>query len=457
MANADSQSLTASQQRQFSMTAGAWAVFHKAASILTVAVITLGRRKGIRKEWHSVKPNTLGLKVLRTKTPARRPIINNMISISLYGKPCVSDAYSILFIYNSLTLILVRVERKSLIRKTLILIRVPFVAVTFSPPALGGTWQILFIIRHPRPCMRSASGIRLRSRRVMLQDTLLTFRRSFRSGRQGISPSQNTAGLSSTRGERHAKPRAVDLVLCGRRKVRRGTVRHHEPCFGGSVGGCFRDVRAGHGAGDHRLPHPPQNGRDNPCAGGRGRIHRRWQKVSALGRLDGLHSPRHPPRVHQPRASPRAGLDRVQSQRQPARILSRDGKALRRADARHGGPRRAANAVRSGAGAIGLGSPGDERCCPGRGKGITSRYRMSKRKIPQKLLPWLEAKKRHHLSDMHLQMARELGMNPKKLGKLDNHKREPWKLPLPQFIEKLYLKSFKRPRPEKIVSLKGER
>ena len=78
---------------------------------------------------------------------------------------------------------------------------------------------------------------------------------------------------------------------------------------------------------------------------------------------------------------------------------------------------------------------------------------MSKRKIPQKLLPWLEAKKRHHLSDMHLQMARELGMNPKKLGKLDNHKQEPWKLPLPQFIEKLFLKSFKRPRPEKIVSL----
>src|SRR5271157_4985740 len=38
-------------------------------------------------EWHSVKPNTLGLKVLRTKTPARRLIINNMISISLDPKP----------------------------------------------------------------------------------------------------------------------------------------------------------------------------------------------------------------------------------------------------------------------------------------------------------------------------------------------------------------------------------
>src|SRR5271157_413698 len=62
-------------------------------------------------------------------------MINNMISISLDGEPCVSDAYSTLFIYNSINLILVRVERKSLIRKTLILIRVPFVAVTFSPSA----------------------------------------------------------------------------------------------------------------------------------------------------------------------------------------------------------------------------------------------------------------------------------------------------------------------------------
>src|SRR5208337_1338815 len=83
-------------------------------------------RKCDSHEWHSVKPNTLGLKVLRTKTPARRPMINNMISISLGGKPYVSEAYSVLCIYHFINLILVRVERKSLIRKTLILIRVPF-------------------------------------------------------------------------------------------------------------------------------------------------------------------------------------------------------------------------------------------------------------------------------------------------------------------------------------------
>ncbi len=87
------------------------------------------------------------------------------------------------------------------------------------------------------------------------------------------------------------------------------------------------------------------------------------------------------------------------------------------------------------------------------GTGNRTRLHVGKQKVPQKLIPWLEAKKRHRLTDAHVQMARELGMNPKKLGKLDNHKYEPWKLPLPQFIEKLYLKSFKRPRPEKIVRL----
>ena len=40
--------------------------------------------------------------------------------------------------------------------------------------------------------------------------------------------------------------------------------------------------------------------------------------------------------------------------------------------------------------------------------------------IPQKLIPWVEAKKRHRLTDVQVQMARELGMNPKKLGKIDN-------------------------------------
>lgn len=71
-----------------------------------------------------------------------------------------------------------------------------------------------------------------------------------------------------------------------------------------------------------------------------------------------------------------------------------------------------------------------------------------KKKIPEKYQIWIDARKRHHLSHVHIQMARELGMNPKKFGKLDNHKQEPWKAPLPDFIEDLYCKRFGREKPD---------
>jgi hypothetical protein len=73
-------------------------------------------------------------------------------------------------------------------------------------------------------------------------------------------------------------------------------------------------------------------------------------------------------------------------------------------------------------------------------------------KIPEWLKPWIEAKKRHRLSQMHIQMARELGMNPRKFGSLDNHDQEPWKAPLPIFIENLYFKRFGKERPDKVRS-----
>ena len=41
-------------------------------------------------------------------------------------------------------------------------------------------------------------------------------------------------------------------------------------------------------------------------------------------------------------------------------------------------------------------------------------------------------------------------MNPKKLGGLANHKQEPWKMPLPLFIEHLYEKRFGRKRPQDV-------
>ena len=73
--------------------------------------------------------------------------------------------------------------------------------------------------------------------------------------------------------------------------------------------------------------------------------------------------------------------------------------------------------------------------------------------IPQKLIPWIEARKKYRLSHAQVQMARELGMNPKKFGSLANHHQEPWKLPLPQFIEQCYEKRFKKESPDDIRSI----
>ena len=67
---------------------------------------------------------------------------------------------------------------------------------------------------------------------------------------------------------------------------------------------------------------------------------------------------------------------------------------------------------------------------------------------------WLVAQKRHRLSDKQVQMARALGLNPDKLGKIDNHQQEVWKTPLPQFIEDIYFKRFKREEPETVKPLK---
>jgi hypothetical protein len=78
---------------------------------------------------------------------------------------------------------------------------------------------------------------------------------------------------------------------------------------------------------------------------------------------------------------------------------------------------------------------------------------MAKARIAQKLQEWIDARQRHRLSHAHVQMARELGMNPRKLGKMDNHRQEPWKMPLPFFIEHLYEKRFGRAGPEVILSI----
>ena len=78
---------------------------------------------------------------------------------------------------------------------------------------------------------------------------------------------------------------------------------------------------------------------------------------------------------------------------------------------------------------------------------------MPKKRIPDHLQIWVDARKKFRLSQIQVQMARELGLNPKKFGKLANHKQQPWKMPLPQYIEHLYRKHFKRDRPETVMSI----
>jgi hypothetical protein len=78
---------------------------------------------------------------------------------------------------------------------------------------------------------------------------------------------------------------------------------------------------------------------------------------------------------------------------------------------------------------------------------------MNKLRIPEDMQRWIDARKRFHLSHAQVQMARELGMNPRTLGSLDNHKQERWKAPLPIFIEQLYRKRFGKSQPDRVISI----
>jgi len=68
----------------------------------------------------------------------------------------------------------------------------------------------------------------------------------------------------------------------------------------------------------------------------------------------------------------------------------------------------------------------------------------------------VDARERHHLSHAQVQMARELGLKPKKLGKMDNHDQQPWKMPLRQYIEHLYFKHFRKEQPDVVLPIEKQ-
>jgi len=76
-----------------------------------------------------------------------------------------------------------------------------------------------------------------------------------------------------------------------------------------------------------------------------------------------------------------------------------------------------------------------------------------KKRIPEKYQIWIDVRKKYRLSHAQIQMARELGLNPKKFGKLANYKQQPWKAPLPDFIEGIYFKHFGKRKPDQIRSV----
>jgi len=73
-----------------------------------------------------------------------------------------------------------------------------------------------------------------------------------------------------------------------------------------------------------------------------------------------------------------------------------------------------------------------------------------KKRIPHKFHPWINARKQFRLSDAHIQMARELGLSPKRFAKYADRENQPWKLPLTKFIEAQYLKQFGKERPDEV-------
>jgi|GEM_PF-1773676 len=79
---------------------------------------------------------------------------------------------------------------------------------------------------------------------------------------------------------------------------------------------------------------------------------------------------------------------------------------------------------------------------------------MSKpKRIANKFLPWIEARKKHRLTSMQVHMARDLGLNPRRMGGYAGNENEPGRLSLGEFIEALYVKRFRKAKPDVVQTI----
>jgi len=62
---------------------------------------------------------------------------------------------------------------------------------------------------------------------------------------------------------------------------------------------------------------------------------------------------------------------------------------------------------------------------------------------------WKEAYKKCRLSTKHIQMAKELSLNPRSLIKNIPNPKQKWKIPVREWIEQMYAKRFNLTSPRK--------
>jgi hypothetical protein len=62
---------------------------------------------------------------------------------------------------------------------------------------------------------------------------------------------------------------------------------------------------------------------------------------------------------------------------------------------------------------------------------------------------WKEAYKKCRLSTKHIQMAKELSLNPRSLIKNIPNPKQKWKIPVREWIEQMYAKCFNLTSPRK--------
>jgi hypothetical protein len=74
--------------------------------------------------------------------------------------------------------------------------------------------------------------------------------------------------------------------------------------------------------------------------------------------------------------------------------------------------------------------------------------------MSDKLRQWVEARSRFQLSDVQVQMGRELALNPKKLGdKVRRQQKASAPVPVGTWIEQQYLLRFKKAQPDQTASI----